>query len=256
MYYGWSPDTYPRTAINLLSPSDTIRIINNTIYNPYTAVSNSIGASPKTIQIINNVYWSVYTPNSTITDTTEVNFLNNCFIDSTDITGSGNIFDDPKIYYAWEGDFSLASTSPCINAGIIVEGIHAGAYDSKVIYYYGTAPDIGAVEFYQELSAPSNVTTEISGGNITFGWDEVSGYPYYKVYASDDPYGTFSVVEHFSNRSYTTATTAKKFFYIVATTEPPTKIYTSDTAEVAEVKNVAPKPERKNFRINRNNLKR
>jgi parallel beta-helix repeat protein len=256
MYYGSSPLGVPRTAINLLSPSGTVRIINNTIYNPYTAVSNSIGASPKTIQIINNVYWSDNDSINTITDTTKVAFFNNCFIDSTDITGSGNIFVDPKIYYAWEGDFSLASTSPCINAGTIVEGIHTGAYESKVIYYYGTAPDMGAEETYQELTAPSNVTTEISGGNITFGWDEVPGYPYYKVYASDDPYGTFSVVEHFSNRSYTTATTAKKFFYIVATTEPPTKIYTSDTAGVAEVKNVAPKPERKSFKINRNTLKR
>lgn len=253
MYYGETGGVNQRIGINMLSPSDTIRIINNTIHGPLTAFSNPPGAFPPPVQIINNIYWSDNSPSLTIndTDTSHVAFMNNCFIDSTHVTGTDNIFSDPDFggeYY--NGDFVLSSTSPCINAGIIVEGIHTGAYDSKVIYYYGTAPDIGSEEYYQELTAPSNVTTQITGSDISFGWDAVPGYPYYKVYASDSAYSGFSVVAHSSDLSYVASLTpAKKFFYIVATTEPPSKVYVNEVP--AEKKtNPAPSVKKRNIRIN------
>ena len=253
MYYGYTDGAYPRTGINLLSPSDTIRIINNTIHGPLTAFRNTPGAFPPTVQIINNIYWSDNSPAVTIndTDTSHVAFMNNCFIDSTHVTGTDNLFSDPDFggdY--WDGDFSLESTSPCINAGMIVEGIHTGAYDSKVIYYYGTAPDIGAEEYYQQLSAPSNVTTTVSATDITFSWNSVDGYPYYKVYASDNAYSGFTVVAHSSDLSYVASLTpAKKFFYIVATTEPPLKVYVNEVS--AEKKtDPAPSVKKRNIRIN------
>ncbi len=253
MYYGETGGVNQRIGINMLNPSDTIRIINNTIHGPLTAFSNPPGAFPPPVQIINNIYWSDNSPSLTIndTDTSHVAFMNNCFIDSTHVTGTDNIFSDPDFggeYY--NGDFSLESTSPCINAGMIVEGIHTGAYDSKVIYYYGTAPDIGSEEYYQELTAPSNVTTQITGSDISFGWDAVPGYPYYKVYASDSAYSGFSVVAHSSDLSYVASLTpAKKFFYIVATTEPPSKVYVNEVP--AEKKtNPAPSVKKRNIRIN------
>ena len=254
VYYGWDSSPYERIGIRLLAPSDTVRIINNTIHGPFTAFSNTPGAFPTPVQIINNIYWSDNSPAVTIndTDTSHVAFMNNCFIDSTHVTGTDNIFSDP--YFSgdyWDADFSLSSASPCINAGMIVEGIHTSPYDSsKVIYYYGTAPDIGSEEYYQELSAPSNVTTQITGSDISFGWDAVPGYPYYKVYASDNAYSGFNVVAHSSDLSYVASLTpAKKFFYIVATTEPPTKVYVNEVS--AEKKaDPAPSVKKRNLRIN------
>jgi hypothetical protein len=242
MYYGSSHSSKPRTGINIISPSDTLRIINNTLYGPFRAFGVSMGAGPVPIQVINNIYWSDDTTFDTVNDTTKVFFSNNCFIDSTDITGSGNIFTNPVLGGDYsDGDFILASNSPCINAGMIVEGIHSGAYDSKVIYYYGTAPDMGAVEYYQELSTPANVTTSVTATEITFNWNAVAGYSYYKVYASDNPYSGFTVLAHISNNSYAASLTpAKKFFYVVATTEPPSKIYNPEIVERETVKSEEP----------------
>ncbi|HXK49692.1 MAG TPA: hypothetical protein PKW56_04430 [Clostridiales bacterium] len=253
VYYGWDSSPYERIGIRLLAPSDTVRIINNTIHGPFTAFSNPPGAFPVPVEIINNIYWSDNSPAVTIndTDTSSVDFMNNCFIDSTHVTGTDNIFSDPEFSGDYsDADFSLSSASPCINAGMIVEGFHTGAYDSKVIYYYGTAPDIGSEEYYQELSAPSNVTTQITGSDISFGWDAVPGYPYYKVYASDNAYSGFNVVAHSSDLSYVASMTpAKKFFYIVATTEPPTKVYVNEVS--AEKKaDPAPSVKKRNLRIN------
>jgi hypothetical protein len=240
MYYGYSDSSKPRTGINIVSPADTLRIINNTLYGPFRAFGVSMGAWP--VQVINNIYWSDDATYDTVDDTTKVSFFNNCFIDSTDITGSGNIFSDPKFGGDYsDGDFILASNSPCINAGMIVEGVHTGAYESKVIYYYGSAPDIGAEETSQEYAPPSNITTTVSATEITFSWNAVDSYSYYKVYASDDPYSGFTEVAHSSDRTYVASLTpAKKFFYIVATTEPPSKIYNPDIVERETVKSEEP----------------
>jgi hypothetical protein len=254
MYYASS--AFLRTGINIVNPSNTLRIINNTIYGPSRAFGVT---STNPVEVINNIYWSEYTNYETVNDTTNVTFLNNCFIDDTNITGTGNIFDDPKVDYAWEENFALSSGSPCINAGMIVEGIHTGAYESKVIYYYGSAPDIGAEETSQEYAPPSNITTTVSATEITFSWNAVDSYSYYKVYASDDPYSGFSVIAHSSDLSYVASLTpAKKFFYIVATTEPPTKFYgneaaLTDTPKSDEVKPAARRTERKRLLQQRRN---
>ncbi len=255
MYYGSAPSGCPRTGISIIDTPGTTDIINNTIHGPFTAFNISYSVAPVPVNVINNIYWSYNSPYTTINDTTEVAFLNNCFIDSTNISGSGNIFADPKLDYVWEGDFSLSSTSPCINAGIVVDSVHVFP-ESKSFYYYGSAPDMGAEEYYQELSSPSNLTTEVSGGNISFGWDAVPGYPYYKIYASNDPYGTFTVVDHTASLTYTSAITDKKFIYVVATTEPPSKIYSADTAETKEAKVLTPNRKMRSFRVNQSDMKK
>ncbi len=218
-YYDGGTDT--RIGINIINPLDTLRIINNTILNPFLGIRNTYGAMPVPIILANNVYWTDYTflNYETIYDSTGVTFLNNCFIDSTKITGSGNIFEDPEIYNAWDEDFSLASTSPCINAGIVIDGIHS-FLSSKTVYYYGSAPDIGAVEYWQD-SQPVSVETSVSGTDFTFSWASVDGFTNYAIYASDDPYGTFTKLEIVSGLSYTASiSSAKKFYYVTATTDP------------------------------------
>ena len=65
--------------------------------------------------------------------------------------------------------------------------------------------------------APTNVTTAIAGGNITIGWDAVSGATSYDVYSSDDPYSGYSFEANVLTNEYTVSTTAaKKFYYIVS----------------------------------------
>ena len=75
----------------------------------------------------------------------------------------------------------------------------------------------------QTLDAPQNVTIEIIGSDVQISWDEVSGANSYKIYASDDPYGTFTDVSSqgtFSSESWSTnITDSKKFYYVQASSE-------------------------------------
>jgi len=68
-------------------------------------------------------------------------------------------------------------------------------------------------------SAPANVSTTISGSDITITWDAVSGASGYDVYSSDSPYDGFAWEDSVSVPEFTTTCTeAKKFYYIVAST--------------------------------------
>jgi hypothetical protein len=74
----------------------------------------------------------------------------------------------------------------------------------------GTGPIIPAV--------PAPVTTSIVGSNLVIEWDDSADATGYDVYASDDPYGTFSVVASVGTSQYTVAADQAKLFYkIVAT---------------------------------------
>ncbi|MBU4486015.1 MAG: hypothetical protein KKD38_03730, partial [Candidatus Delongbacteria bacterium] len=232
LFEGWEEQTVlSRIGIKLVNMTDTLRIYNNTIYNTLQAFNNSTGALPMPVDIINNIFWSDQGTYTTINDTTGVIFYNNCFIDSTNITGNGNIFVDPVINSSWNNDFTLVSTSPCINAGMIIDGVHSFSA-GKTVYYYGTAPDIGAKEFYQELTAPANVTTTVTSTDFTFGWDAVPGFNEYIVYSSNDPYGSFTVETITTSLSYTASVGTKKFYYVVASTG--SKSYLYDNTVVTE----------------------
>ncbi|MBN1302781.1 MAG: VCBS repeat-containing protein [Melioribacteraceae bacterium] len=73
-----------------------------------------------------------------------------------------------------------------------------------------------------EMDIPANVTTETIDSNLKISWDAVPGAASYKVFASDDPYGTFedvSVSGIFDGASWTiTYSESRKFFYVVAVT--------------------------------------
>jgi len=129
----------------------------------------------------------------------------------------------------------------------------------KAVYYYGSAPDIGSEELYQELTSPPNITTSVSGTNFTFSWDPVPGF-FYEIYASDDPfnlpYGEYSSIGTTTNTSYTVPiSTSKKFYYVIATTDPsksgsiiqPEVTVTDKKAEIKP-----DEPSKKKIRINRN----
>jgi len=85
-------------------------------------------------------------------------------------------------------------------------------------------------------SAPANVVTSIVNGNVHIVWDDY-GIPYtYNVYASDNPYGTFTFLATtmFENEFTYTPTTNKKFFYITCEfncKEPPKTIIVPEKKE-------------------------
>ncbi|MBN2858555.1 MAG: hypothetical protein JXN63_09170 [Candidatus Delongbacteria bacterium] len=218
LFCSW--DMGPRTGISLVNPADTVRVINNTLYNPLQAFNITTGAFPVPAEFINNIYWSESGTYITINDTTAAKFINNCFIDATGITGSGNIFADPQINSAWSEDFTLASTSPCINAGIAVDGVHEYS-PGKSLIYYGSAPDIGCEEFWEESQVyPANISIAADSSSYTIQWDPVDAAVSYNIYSSDDPYGTFVLLSTTTGTSYRRSSTpARKFFYVTANIE-------------------------------------
>ncbi len=89
----------------------------------------------------------------------------------------------------------------------------------------GTVTFEGLTNFSQliiarnNLDMPGNVTTEISGTNLILSWDAVTGASGYKVYSSDDPYGTFAEDTGgvFVGETWLIPySDSKKFYYVVA----------------------------------------
>lgn len=75
----------------------------------------------------------------------------------------------------------------------------------------------------ENLSEPENVTTEIAGQDVTITWDAVYGASSYRIFASDDPYGTFTEITSegvFNGTSWTYTTTLnRKFYFVTAVSE-------------------------------------
>ncbi|MFO7810078.1 MAG: hypothetical protein R6V47_01730, partial [Candidatus Delongbacteria bacterium] len=255
--YSGSYDSGPRTGVKLIYAQDSTSVVNNTIYGGYEAFNNTPSGSK--IDIVNNIFWTDDSTSVTaaVNDTTDLRFYNNCIMKGlpSGITGSNNFNIDPEIQLAWAEDFTLSSTSPCINAGRIIDGTHSFASAKTQYFYYGTAPDIGAEEFYQELKAPENISTSVSGSDFTFSWDAVDGFNEYVVYSSDDPYGTFTVETVTTNLSYTASLdNSKKFYYVVASNGSKSLFYTNNNStkrSATKKTKVDLRTRSENFRINK-----
>ncbi|MCK4980151.1 MAG: M6 family metalloprotease domain-containing protein [Candidatus Delongbacteria bacterium] len=64
---------------------------------------------------------------------------------------------------------------------------------------------------------PINVITSLSGTNLVVDWDVSANAISYDIYSSDDPYGTFTLVNNVATNQYTVPmSVAKKFYYVVA----------------------------------------
>jgi predicted outer membrane repeat protein len=245
--------TLTRTGIKIISPTNKVNVYNNTIFNTLQAFVN-IPSSSKA-DIINNIYWTDSESGINVNDTTNFRFYNNDFVSElpSGIVGSGNISADPEFFDTDRDDFTLVSTSPCINAGMVIAGVHL--FDAgKAVFYYGTAPDIGAEELYQELVTPSNITTSVTGTNFTFSWDPVPGF-FYEIYASDNPYSEFNPIGTTTNTYYTVSiSTSKKFYYVLATTDPSKSgsfiaPVITDNKETVKQKIIPEAPKKKIIRI-------
>ncbi len=64
---------------------------------------------------------------------------------------------------------------------------------------------------------PSNIVTSVVGTDLVIDWDAAADATSYDVYASDDPYGTFTFVTNVSTNQYSAPySEAKKFWYVVS----------------------------------------
>jgi hypothetical protein len=79
-----------------------------------------------------------------------------------------------------------------------------------------------SVDFYTGLLSPSGLSITDESPNIRLTWSPVSGASGYKVYSSNDPYGTFSenTTGTFNGEEWVAPLTESKlFYYVVAVNE-------------------------------------
>jgi len=79
-----------------------------------------------------------------------------------------------------------------------------------------------SVSVYTGLYSPSDLVITNENPNIRLTWSPVSGASEYKVYSSDDPYGTFTedTTGTFDDEEWTAPiSTSKLFYYVVAVNE-------------------------------------
>jgi hypothetical protein len=94
--------------------------------------------------------------------------------------GDSNINSDPLFTDAEDGDFTLQSTSPCIDAGTADID---GDGNEDISNYFGTAPDMGAYEFYIAITG---LQYTIENASVNLEWDSIENFQYYKLERSTD----------------------------------------------------------------------
>ncbi|MDA3838684.1 MAG: right-handed parallel beta-helix repeat-containing protein [Candidatus Delongbacteria bacterium] len=201
-----------RNGIVFNNVMDLTYAYNNTIYNPTNGINNTSGFYG--VDFVNNIIWNDGTSSAGVNNPDSLHFYNNNIEDLTGIVGVDNVSSDPMCIDPSTNDLVIdPTTSPCINTGLAVNGFHI--LDTN---YFGTAPEIGAVEYYEiELSAPGNPIVSVTDTTFTFGWGSVTGASSYTVYSSNVPYAVFDSVATVVTTSWETPiATSKRFFYVIA----------------------------------------
>jgi len=131
------------------APSD-IDIWNNTFVD---CDGKTIWLSDATVDIKNNIFDGCgdYDEDGAPTVTADYNCWNNC---SSSTAGGNDVNDDPEFTDRAGDDFTLQSTSPCIDVGTDVG-----------LEYEGTAPDLGAYE-YEPPESPAEEAHIIPVGGV------------------------------------------------------------------------------------------
>jgi len=132
-----------------------------------------------------------------------------------------NIDEDPD-YVGGTKEFSyeLQSSSPCISAGISVQGFqYPLEIDIKGNIRTFNTIDVGAYEFNSQpyqLLTPEGITMSLSSGNLIISWNAVPNTLYYRVVSSDDNINYEDDFDGtFNGNTWTTPTTKQKRFYKV-----------------------------------------
>jgi hypothetical protein len=75
-----------------------------------------------------------------------------------------------------------------------------------------------SIDILHDPDTPANITTYLSNGKVVIDWDDSVYASDYNVYASDSPYGVFTLLETVSASMYEyTPSQPKKFFFITST---------------------------------------
>jgi subtilisin family serine protease len=118
-----------------------------------------------------------------------------------------------------------ASGSNTINLTCNAAGLVEGTYNANITVASNDPDEPSKVLPVQFVvlqttiipGVPSNVVTSVVGTDIQLDWDVAADATSYDVYASDDPYGTFTFVTNVSTNQYVAPyTDAKKFWYIIS----------------------------------------
>lgn len=193
---------------------DNSIFINNTVFNSnYGIVDNY---TPYNIKLYNNIFYGPYETNITGNRTNLVLYNNDIvgYINWEAVKDEyGTIADNPQFQSSKINDYYLWRDSKCIDAGR-----YEPDYHTYNVNFYGSAPDIGAVEFYQESNfyAPQNLTTSLTGTTLTLNWSAVPDALSYNIYGSETPYGTFMFLKNTASTYWSASTSAgAKYFYRV-----------------------------------------
>ena len=125
---------------------------------------------------------------------------------TTLIGGASNLLGDPAFVDPDNGDFRLSAGSPAINAGRVITEATIDEDRSGTPMPQGSAPDIGAYEYFDEFAGmpatPTGVTPVIGYARIGLVWDEVQGATSYQIIRAIDG-GTPEVIATAATNSHT-----------------------------------------------------
>lgn len=233
---GYDPKLF-RCGFYTYNLLDNSIFINNTVFNSNYGISDSY--TPYYIKLFNNIFYGPAETNITGNRTNLVLYNN-------DIVGNinweavkdeyGTIYEDPQFQSSKINDYYLWRDSGCIDTGRFEPGYHT--YN---VNFYGSAPDIGAVEFYQQSSfySPQNVSCTADSTVMTLTWSAVPDAVSYNIYQSLNPYGTFEFVKNTSETYWSASTSgsAKYFYYVTALRDGIKQSPVSENTENSVIKN-------------------
>jgi len=133
------------------------------------------------IDVINSIIWDNATPAEVSIESGSVDIIYSDIDGGWD--GGGNIDDDPLFTDADNGDFTLQPGSPCIDAGTADTD---SDWEDDITDYFGSAPDMGAFEYF--IAGPTGLQFTIEDASVTLTWDPITAdnLIYYSVERSTD----------------------------------------------------------------------
>ena len=126
----------------------------------------------------------------------------------------GNIIADPLFTDAENGDFTLQQGSPCIDAGtadLDGDGIE------DITDYFGTAPDMGAFEYF--IAGPTGLQFTIEDASVMLTWEPIAEVQYYLIERSTDSLFNTDLVANYVQENFFTDNNLEwdiEYYYRVA----------------------------------------
>jgi hypothetical protein len=203
-------DNHAAEYIGGIDITSTFATLNNVTVSGNTSWGGGVGLSDAYVDITNSIVWDntgfeiwVYSGSATVTySDIEGGF-----------DGEGNIDADPLFTDVDNGDYTLQGNSPCKNTGTADTD---GDGNEDITDYSGTAPDMGAYEFYL---AVTGLQYTFENASVILDWDPIVNAGYYKIERSTDADFTTDVVPSYLQTNMHTDNDLEwdtEYFYRVA----------------------------------------